>query len=145
MKHILRFSLASRTLLFSRVAWMSLVFGVFSGAYGQQGLAGESGMAASGAPLTSQDGMVELAGGATALTMDGLSLTRDELLVVLRQLNAIPSQDERIVSMSVLTNGLTPYQQRGVRMMLYHFVRQQLLLRAARRDGIVVTEADRQE
>ncbi len=145
MKHILRASFANRVLFFSRMAWMSLVFGVFSVAYGQQELAGESGMTATGVSLTSRDGMVELAGDATALAMDGLSLTRDELLVVLRQLNAIPSQDERIVSMSVLTNGLTPYQQRGVRMMLYHFVRQQLLLRAARRDGIVVTEADRQE
>ncbi|MBP5638646.1 MAG: hypothetical protein J6X55_04155 [Victivallales bacterium] len=100
---------------------------------------------ASGDRECSREGMVELGGSEVALSMDGLVLTRDELLASLRQLNAIPSQDERIVEISVKTNGLTPAQQRSVRLALYHLVRQQLLLRAAKYDDTFVTEEDRQD
>ena len=88
--------------------------------------------------------MVELRGGDVALEFDDVKLTRDELLVLLRQMNAIPDQNEAVASISARVNGLTGVQQRGVRQMLFALVRQQLLLREAKRAGTVVKEDDRQ-
>ncbi|MBR4125330.1 MAG: peptidylprolyl isomerase, partial [Victivallales bacterium] len=92
----------------------------------------------------SHEGMVELRGNDVALEFDDIKLTRDELLILLQQLNAIPSQNEAIAAVSARVNGLTSVQQQAVRRVLYALVRQQLLLRAARDAGTTYTEADRQ-
>lgn len=94
--------------------------------------------------MTSTEGMVELRGRDVALEMDDLKMTRDELLICLQQLQAIPPQDEKFASLQVRVNGLTEAQQGAVRRILYQLVRQQLLLRAARAAGMQVTEDDRQ-
>lgn len=88
--------------------------------------------------------MVELRGNDVALEFDDVKLTRDELLVMLQQLQAIPSQNEAVVAISDRVNGLTPVQQQAVRRVLYALVRQQLFLRAARAAGTVFTDDDRQ-
>ncbi|MBR4517777.1 MAG: peptidylprolyl isomerase [Victivallales bacterium] len=94
--------------------------------------------------MPSHEGMVELRGNDVALEFDDVRLTRDELLILLQQLNAIPSQNETLAAVSARVNGLTSVQQQAVRRVLYALVRQQLLLRAARASGTVFTEADRQ-
>ena len=94
--------------------------------------------------MPSHEGMVELRGNDVALEFDDVRLTRDELLILLQQLNAIPRQNETITAIMARVNGLTAVQQQSVRRVLYALVRQQLLLRAAREAGTTYTEADRQ-
>ena len=104
-------------------------------------------VAALAAPaLNRAGGMVELKGSDIALELDGVQMTRDSLLFHLRQLHAIPEDSlnlEELKQVGQLVNGLNPQQQRAVCQAIYHLVRQQLLVHAAKDAGITVTDEDR--